>query len=150
MTGEYMDRNSLESGLVFSALMAVAVIYFEAKAGFLVRKEYFALSAYLPAIFGAFLFGICFAKWYQPVEGEKLYMELILVPLSVIFFSVLVASLIFSLASISFGGMRPNIVMQYLSSAIFPAIVFVVGTWHILLFGGIASSLFLGWRNKCF
>ena len=145
-----MDRNSLESGFVFSALIAVAVIYFEVKAGFLARKEYFALSAYLPAILGAFLFGIRFAKWYQPVEGEKLYMELLLVPLSVIFSSVVVASLIFSLVSISLGGIGSNIVMQYLSSAILPAIVFVISTWHILLFGGIASSLFLGWRNKCF
>lgn len=145
-----MDRKSLESGFVFAALLLVAVCYFEYKAGFLNRGEYIALAAYIPVLISAFLFGIKFSRWYIPIEGEKLITDLLLVPLCVVLGSVIVASFIFSLASMLLGGVGPNFINQFLSGALFPGLVFIIGTWHILLVGGLASSIYLGRSNKCF
>ncbi|MBB3166958.1 hypothetical protein [Simiduia aestuariiviva] len=145
-----MDRRSLESGFAFSVVLLVAVTYFEHKAGFLNRGEYIALAAYLPVLIGAFMFGIKLSHWYVPIAGTKPIMELFMVPLCVILGSVVVASFIFSLASMLMGGIGPNYIEQLLSGGLFPGLVFIIGTWHILLVGGLLSSIYLVYRQKCF
>lgn len=141
---------SIESGLVYSVLIGIAVGYFDAETGFLDRGEYIALFAYIPAVAVAFIAGLKLSSWYLPVKEEKPYLELFLVPLLVILFSVVMASLVFSFASMVSAGAGPDFVKQYLASAILPAVIFIIVTWHILLIGGVISSLILGGRNKCF
>ena len=150
LVSEDMKQNVLDSGLVFGLVVSSAVIYFEVNAGFLARREFVVLTAYVPAIIGAFLFGIRFGSWYEPIDGEKPYMELVLAPLAVISSSVAIASLTYSFTSLLVGGISGGFIKQFLTSALFPAIVFVIVTWHILFVGSALSSVYLGWRRKYF
>jgi len=65
---------------------------------------------------------------FVPATNGVASAEIFLIPLCVVTFSIVVASLMFSFAFMVIDGAGPNSIKQYFISALFPAIVFIIGT----------------------
>jgi hypothetical protein len=136
-------RIRIASGIAYATSLLVSVIFFEYQISFLSQGKFIILSAYVSVVLFAALVGYKLSHWYFPVENSQPKLEVLLVPIIVVFVSSFGAGLIFGIASEIALIENFSKLFESLQLGIFSGAMFMVGACPVLLITNIVASIFV-------
>lgn len=144
--GSVLASARCSSAFGYGALAILSVSYFENRGDFFDSLGSLVLVPYLAFVCGSGLIAYFLGSWYVRSSETGIF-EVLAVPAMVILCSAATAGVLFGIAAFASGDTSPySTFAETLAGGLAAAMMFVLGTWLVLLLGAFVVTAWLAWR----